>query len=917
LALTPGTRLGPYEVTAQIGVGGMGEVYRATDTNLKRAVAIKVLPESVAADAERLARFQREAEVLASLNHPHIAAIYGLERSDATTALVMELVEGPTLADRIAQGPIPVDETLPIAKQIAEALEAAHEHRIIHRDLKPANVKVREDGTVKVLDFGLAKALEPTDAMSTIVTQSPTITSPAMMTGMGVILGTAAYMSPEQAKGRQADKRSDIWAFGCVLYEMLTGQRAFPGDDVADTVATVLKGEPDWNALSDDVPEHIRLLLRRTLEKDRNRRVADISIARFLITEPVVGASRVTTSVQATIIAPPRSLLRRALPLGFTAIVTTGMTAAVMWNMRPSTVPPIVRFSIELPERQQFAVRSQVLAVSPDGSQIVYVAGGGQLYLRSMPDINARPIPGTNLDVMSPVFSPDGQWIVFFSFQDSTLKKIAITGGTPSMICKADPPFGLTWDRDWIVFADQGSKGILRVSSQGGEPEVLAAVHAGEVFGTPQMLNDGSLLLFTVATGQENDRWDRAQIVVQSVGSSERTVILRGASEGQYVRTGHLVFTVGRTLRASPFDVKALQLRGSAVPIVEGVRRFPANIQSPVSSFAVSAGGTFAYIQDSALTGQALQTVALASRDGKLQPLDLPAKRYSFPRVSPDGKQLAIQTNDGIEATISIYDLKGAEPARRLTFGGRNIYPLWTPDGRRITFQSDREGDRGIFWQLADGTGAAERLTKPDSLLNELRPETWSPDGKTLALSGSQAPEQTRVFNVQRSRTFTLAADGAQALKPVFSIPARFSTFSPDGKWLAYTSTEIGNREEIFVQPFPPTGAQFQISTEGARTPLWSPDGKQLYYYANLSQRFVAVDVRTQPTFGSGKAVALPIEALFNSPLARNYDVTPDGKQFVVITPAVASTDSNRSSTPQINVVLNWYEELKRLVPTK
>jgi serine/threonine-protein kinase len=907
LALTSGTRLGVYEVIASIGVGGMGEVFRARDTKLNRDVALKVLPDSFASDPDRLARFTREAQALAALNHPNIAHIHGFEESGGMRAIVMELVEGDDLSQRVARGAIPLGEALPIAQQIAEALEAAHERGIIHRDLKPANVKVREDGTVKVLDFGLAKALEPVSAESTNATTSPTITSPAMMTRMGVILGTAAYMSPEQAKGRAADKRSDVWAFGCVLYEMLTGRRAFPGDDLSDTLAAVLKGEPDWNALSDDVPEHIRLLLRRSLEKDRNRRVADISIARFFITELVVGSPRVTPSVQATIIAPPRSLLRRALPLGFTAIVMTGMTAAVMWSMRPSTVPSIVRFPIALPERQQFANRSQVLAVSADGSQIVYVAGGGQLYLRSMADMNARPIPGTNLDVMSPIFSPDGQWIVFFSFQDSTLKKIAVTGGAPLTICKSDPPFGLTWERDWIVFADQGTKGILRVSSNGGEPEVLAAVQAGEVFAAPQMLNDGSDLLFTVATGQGNDRWDRAQIVVQSVGSSKRKVIFSGGSEGKYVRTGHLVYTVGRTLLASPFDVKALELRGSAVPIVEDVRRrFAGNAQSPVSSFAFSAGGTFAYIQGSTA---GLQTVALASRDGKLQRLDLPAQSHWFPRVSPDGHQLAIQTDDGTEAFISIYNLKGAGPARRLTFGGRDRYPLWTPDGRRITFQSDREGDRGIFWQPADGTGPAERVTKKlDSLVTELRPDAWSPDGKTLALSATP-PLQWRIF--------TLAAGGAQALKPFSALPARFSAFSPDGKWLAYASIEIGNRYEIFVQPFPPTGAKHQVSTEGGRTPLWSPDGRQLYYQDNLGQRLVAVDVRTQPIFSAGKPVALPIEALFLSALHRNYDIMPDGKQFVVITPAGASVDSNPSSAQQINVVLNWFEELKRLVPTK
>jgi eukaryotic-like serine/threonine-protein kinase len=901
-----GTRLGPYEILFALGAGGMGEVYRARDTKLDRDVAVKVLPATFGSDPERVARFQREAKTLASLNHPNIAAIYGLEESDGTAALVLELVEGPTLADRIAQGPILIDEVMPVAKQIAEALEAAHEHGIIHRDLKPANIKLRPDGTVKVLDFGLAKVLEPVVLGGGDVTASPTITSPAM-TQRGVILGTAAYMSPEQAKGRQADKRSDLWAFGCVLYEMLTGTRAFNGEDATDTIAAVIRGEPAWHALPDDVPGHIRLLLRRCLEKDRSKRIADISVARFLITEPVGDAPHVMPSVQTTIVAPARGSWRRAIPVGLIAILMTGMTAAVMWYMRPQTVAPIIRFPIALPERQQFALRSQVLAVSPDGSRIAYVGAGGQLFLRSLADMDARPIPGTDLDVMSPFFSPDGQWIGFFSFRDRTLKKIAITGGAPVLICPSDPPYGVTWDRDWIVFADQGAKGVLRVSPNGGEPEVLAAVKAGEVFAAPQMLNDGRAYLFTVAPVAAVDRWDRGEIVVQSVGSSERTVIMRGGSEGRYVPTGHLVYMVGGTLRAAPFDLKTLQLRGGPVPIVERVRRFTANAQSPGASFTFSAGGTFAYIPGSTSTGRELQTVALASRDGKLQPLDLPAQPYAFPRISPDGKQLAVQSDDGKDAFVLIYVLRGGEPARRLTFGGQNMYPLWTPDGQRITFQSNREGDRSIFWQPAAG-GPTARLTKPDAL-EEHRPEAWSSDGKTLVVS---------VIAPAGNRIFTLAADGAHAMTP-FSAPARSarsSAFSPDGKWLAYASNELGKGEEIFVQPFPPTGSKYQISTEGGRTPLWSADGKQLYYLANLSQRLVAVDVRTQPAFAVERSVTLPIEVLAgNSTLARNYDIMPDGKQFVVIAPTASPADSNRSPTQQINVVLNWFEELKRLVP--
>jgi serine/threonine-protein kinase len=917
VTLQAGTRLGPYEILSALGAGGMGEVYRARDTKLDRDVAIKVLPAIFVADPARVARFQREAKTLAALNHPNIAAIYGLDERDGMAALVLELVEGPTLADRIAQGPIPVDEAMPIAKQIAEALEVAHEHGIVHRDLKPANIKLRPDGTVKVLDFGLAKVAQASDSglqASGGLTQSPTITTPAM-TAAGMILGTAAYMSPEQAKGKPADKRSDIWAFGCVLYEMLTGARAFNGDDATDTIAAVIRAEPAWHALPDDVPERIRLLLRRCLEKDRSKRVADISVARFLITEPVGDAPHVLPPVQMTMVAPPRGSWRRAIPLGLAAIVLTGTTAAIMWNMRPQTVAPIVRFSIVLPERQQFAQRSKVFAVSPDGSRIAYVAAGGQLFLRSLDDMKARPIPGTDLDAFGPFFSPDGQWIGFFSFQDRTLKKVAISGGPPVTICPSDPPFGVTWDGDWIVFADQGAKGVLRVSPNGGEPEVVAAVKAGEVFAAPQMINDGRALLFTIAPALAVDRWDRGEIVVQSVGSSERTVILRGGSEARYVPTGHLVYMVGVTLFAVPFDVKTLQVRGGPVPIVEDVRRFT-SYASPGSSFAFSSGGMFAYIPGS-FEGPGLLTVALASRDGKLQRLDLPAQPYIFPRISPDGKQLAVQSYDGNEAFILIYNLRGGQPARRLTFGGQNLNPLWTPDGRRITFQSNREGDRSIFWQLADGTGTAERLSKPNAL-QEHRPEAWSPDGKTLAVS---------VIAPTGNRIFTLATDGTHAMTPfsTAALSARFAAFSPDGKWIAYASNELGKGEEVFVQPFPPTGSKYQISTGGGRAPLWSADGKQLYYHgnaaggsANLGQRLVAVDVRTQPTFAVERSVTLPIEVnVGNSTLARNYDIMPDGKQFVVTTPASVTSDSNVSSTRQINVVLNWFTELQQRVPTR
>ncbi|HXG89162.1 MAG TPA: protein kinase [Vicinamibacterales bacterium] len=907
IPLLPGTRLGPYEILSTLGAGGMGEVYRARDAKLNRDVAIKVLLPAVADDPDRLARFSREAQVLASLNHSNIAHIHGIEESNGITALVMELVEGEDLSQRIARGPMPIDEALPIARQIAEALEAAHEQGIIHRDLKPGNIKVRGDGTVKVLDFGLAKAMDSTGTSSANAMNSPTLSLHA--TQAGIILGTAAYMSPEQARGSPVDRRADLWAFGVVLYEMLAGTRPFEGSTISDTLAAVLRAEPDWTKLPADTPAAIRRLLRRCLEKDRKRRLPDAADMRLEIDD-----ARTSPAEGTTPIATSQGTGRRALAISvaITAVVVAGVTAAVLWNVRPASVKPIVRFQMVLPEHQEFAQRSHVLAVSPDGERVVYVGGEGQLYLRAMADMDAHPIAGTGLNVMSPFFSPDGQWIGFYSFQDSTLKKIAVTGGAALTICKSDPPYGVVWEGDWIVFADQGTKGLLRVSPNGGEPEVLAAVGPGEVFAAPQMLDNGRSVLFTVASAEGADRWDSAQIVVQRIGSPERTVILRGGSEGHYVPTGHLVYMQGGTLLGVPFDSRTLQVRGGPVPIIEGVRRFTANVGSPAASVVFSPTGSLVYI--SGVTAGSLQgTIALATPDGTLQRLNLPPHLYLNPRISPDGSQLAVQTEQGNEAIIYIHDLKRGGPPRRLTFEGRNRYPVWTPDGRHVTFQSDRDGDRAIFWQLADGTRPAERLSKPDSLV-EHQPEAWSPDGKALALALALA-----VTPPVGSRIFTLSLDGLRLTPFAANLPARHAAFAPDGKWLAYTSTEVGNREEIFVQPFPPTSAKYQISTEGGRAPLWSPDGTHLYYWAQLSQHIVAVDVQTQPTFNTGNVVVLKIVARFNTTgRGRNYDVTPDGKRFVVATSADgASPDATRPSTHQINAVLNWFEELKAHVPSR
>ena len=906
MPLTAGARLGPYEILAALGAGGMGEVYQARDTKLNRSVAIKILPETIATDPERLARFHREAQLLASLNHPNIAAIYGFEDSSDVHALVMELVNGSTLADRIAAGPVPLEEALPIAKQIAEALEAAHEQGIVHRDLKPGNIKVRDDGTVKVLDFGLAKAIEPAGTASSSLSMSPTITTPAM-TQAGVILGTAAYMSPEQAKGRTADKRTDVWAFGCVLYEMLTGRRAFDGEDVSDTMAAVLRAEPDWLALPSGLPSTIVALLRRCLVKDRQRRIADIAIVQFVLDEPSFASAAPTTPPGAS---RPVPWWRRAVPALVSSFVV-GVLGVVAWTRKPAPPrppAPVVRFSIVLPDGQQLGSRGLVgAALSPDGTRVAYESGF-RLYTRSLGEMETRPISAAGtVGVGGPFFSSDGQWIGFFQAVERTLKRVAVTGGAAISICRVDGiPLSASWAGDQILFAQAG-KGILHVSANGGEPQVLIGSKGPEVMDTPQLLDGAHAVLFTLTTEQGRDRWDKAQVVVHSLDSGQRKVIVRGGSAARYLPSGHLLYVVGTTVLAVPFDVKRLEIRGSPVPVVEGVMR-PSG--SGAANVAVSANGSLIYVPSLGSTN-APNTLALVSRDGKVQPLGLPAEPYRHPRISPDGRSLAFETDDGNERVVWVYGLSGSSPARRLTFGGRNWSPVWTPDGQRITFASDREGAAGVFEHAADGSGTAERLLKGDAT-GDWRPEAWTPDGKTLAIGA----------NSGASNIWTFTRGDPQPKKIVeSSANLRYAEFSRDGRWFAYSSSEAGTDFDIFIQPFPPTGAKYQLTTMGARTALWSPDGKQLFYADSPTGpgHLVAVDVRTHPTFSFGTPTRLPVgdRAVFVGS-GRQYDVTPDGKAFVLVIDASASGGgTTRRPTSQINVVLNWLEELKQRVPTK
>jgi serine/threonine-protein kinase len=841
LALTPGTRLGVYQVTAQIGEGGMGQVYRARDTRLDRDVAIKILPEAFAADAERVARFQREAKVLASLNHHKIGSIYGLEELDGVRALVLELVEGPTLADRIAQGPIPLDEALPIAKQIAEALEAAHEHGIIHRDLKPANIKLRPDGEVKVLDFGLAKLAQPeTAAGPTDVTASPTITSPAMKTGVGVLLGTAAYMSPEQAKGREADKRSDIWAFGCVLYEMLTGRRAFDGEDMTEVLGAVVRLEPNWEALPSEVPLAVRTLLHRCLVKDRRTRIADIAAARFVLDHQ---AGVATTSTAPAAPLPRRPLWRRVAWIAAAVSISALLAGAGVWLLTRPAPASVVRTTLTTPGLAALVLQGtdRDVAITPDGSRVVY-RGNNQLLVRALNQLEPTVLSGLGpgLGPRHLFSSPDGQWVGFVN--GGTLKKVAITGGPAVTVCALQgPPRGATWGPDGtIIFATQASaNGLQRVSAAGGEPIILTKPDRERGEGDhrwPEFLPGGKAVLFTMT--QANDSMDNAQVAVLDLQTGTSKVLIRGGSDAHYVPTGHLVYAFAGTLRAVAFDLRRLEVVGTPATVLEGV----VTTVLGAADVAVAANGSLVYVPGGA-DGGGRQTVLSVDRQGRATPLPgLPPDAYRDVRVSPDGARLALATQDD----VWIYDFARATLSRLTTDPAPDTSPLWTPDGQRIIFRSARAGYPELFWRPADGTGRDERLLARAKDLLMLRADGWSADGRQLLFSEVPPSNQGAIGQIAIERP----SDANVLVKSEFGNDD--AAVSPDGRWIAYRSN-VSGRTEIYVERYPALGNRQQISTGGGRLPLWSQNGRELFFSSVDSRQMLAVPVQSGTTFVAGR----------------------------------------------------------------
>ncbi len=926
MALNAGTKLGPYEILAPLGAGGMGEVYRARDTKLARDVALKVLPEAFATNAARMARFQREAQVLASLNHPNIAAIYGLEESGATRALVMELVEGETLAERIARvvgaglapaqhgrpqgSPLPLDDALSFAKQIAEALEYAHEKGIIHRDLKPANVKLTPEGKVKVLDFGLAKALDVEASVSSSVSDSPTLTAAATQAGM--ILGTAAYMSPEQAKGKPADRRADIWAFGCVLYETLSGKQAFEGETVSDVLAAVIMKDPDWEALSTEIPMRVLELLRRCLKKDPKQRLQAIGEARITIEEMLTGDVGAIHELPLQVggETPPLQPRRRALPWVLAGALALGLVGSlfVPWRAERPISLPVARFALTLPAGDlPFGMgEGPGVALSPDGTKLVYVAtrAPAELQLRQLDSLQTSPIPGTE-GAHGPFFSPDGQWVGFFA--NGKLKKVSTGGGTPFTLAEAPVGRGAAWAPDGtIVFTPSVTSGLKRVSDAGGSVETLTTPDASSGQRThrwPQVLPGGKAVLFLIGKLTSPTYYDDAQVAVLSLETGKYHVVLEHAAMTRYAATsdtsGYLIYAHASDLFALPFDSQRLDVTGRAVPVVQGVSEV---ITNGAAHFDLSRNGSLIYSPG----GPENRDTNLIWMDwkGGEHAIPAPLRPYALASLSPDGHRVAVETYSaaaGALRDIGIYDF-ARNTLTRLTFTGDNEVPVWTPDGKRVAFYSSRAQNPGLYWEPADGSQPPELLTP---MASNGAPTSFSPDGQFLAFvqNGIQSGPDIWVLPLQGDR------------KPRPFAQERFNegwaSFSPDSHWLAYMSDESG-RQEIYVRPFPGPGGKWQVSSGGGNYPVWARSGRDLFYVSG--DKVMMAPVETGPTFSAAAPQLLFEEGTLLASAAfglgpfysKPFDVDSDGKRFLLVKRAV-------SASAQIIVVLNWFEELKRL----
>jgi serine/threonine-protein kinase len=889
LTMTPGTRLGPYEIVAQLGIGGMGEVYRARDLTLNRDVAVKVLPSAFVEDVDRRARFEREARILATLTHPHIATIYGFEQRDGVYALVLELVEGQTLASRLRAGPVPLREVVAIARQLADALDAAHEKGIIHRDLKPANIAITPDAVVKVLDFGLAKIT----TVGSVDDLARATTISVGGTGSGVVLGTLPYMSPEQARGSAAvDRRTDVWAFGCVLYEMLTGRAAFAKDTVSDVMVAILDREPDWGLLPPDTPPTLARLVRRCLEKDPKRRLHDIADARIeiddLSAEPV-----------AQVLNAQSGRRRSNFVLWTLAALICGalsMNIARRLVAEPTAPNPVTRFTMALPPHLEIP---DPMALSPDGHTLVYSAvdeSGSRLYRRGLDSLESVPIRGGEGGV-APFFSPDSASIGFTSL--GKLMTVPVQGGVPTTVYGENRVTGATWLPDnTIVFGSEA--GLMRVPATGGEARKVTTLRAGEIeHHSPVPVNDGRAVLFTVHTGAR----DAQQIDVVSLLTGERTRVTQG-SGARLLGMGHLAFAFQRTgsLWVAPFDERRLQLTGPPTAALEGI----ALSDGWIPIIATAPNGTIAYVAKRAVSSYTPRALVWVDKTGREQLIDAPVRMWWWPQISPDGKRIGAHIMDPVNMDAWMYELPHG-PLIRVTFNpAQDGYPLWTRDGRRIALWSMREGGvRELYTRSAELTGPEERLTT-GRLSQAPAPFSWSGDGKLLVFEQSSADTglDICVVPIEGAHTVTTLIHGRS--------DEGHPAVSPDGRWIAYQSNESGSWE-VYVQPFPALGSRWQVSTQGGTSPIWDPAGGELYYRNARAVISVPVAVKAD-TFTLGNPRTLFEGSYVNEasgPVGGpTYALSPDGRRFLMMTDQ-KPTDGASGQT-QIVVVLNWTDELQR-----
>jgi Tol biopolymer transport system component len=883
MTLAAGTKLGPYEIGTPLGAGGMGEVYRAQDTRLDRTVAIKILPEAFANDLDRLHRFEYEARILSTLNHPNLLAIYDVGAQDGIHYLVSEYLEGQTLRERMGTTPLPQRKVTEYALQIANGLAAAHDKGIVHRDLKPENVFVTREERVKILDFGLAKQAR----LSDLAAETAAMTSPNP-TAAGMVLGTVGYMSPEQVKGQPADHRSDIFSFGAILYEMISGRRAFKGESSVETMSAILKEDPPEMSESGlHVSPGMERIIRRCLEKSPPQRfqsAKDLAFALDTITSSSVSAATPALPAKAS------RWIKVGAVVGALAVLAV---AALAWRRFSAPITAastaVRRVTVALPEAEPLALASLAplaigrtsIAISPDGSRIAYVGnrnGTPELFVRELDRFESRALPGTE-GAFDPFFAPDGVWVGFFS--GTKLKKVSLLGGDPVTLCEARNPYGATWGPDGlIVFADSEGSNLTQVSSSGGTPKVIVTPPGGGLLTLPSFLPDGSALVFNMATGSLTNP-DMDQIQVVSLAKGNRKLLLEGGTYPHYAASGHLLFLRGGSLFAAPFDLKRLEVTGPAVPMIDKIR----TESGGAGQLGVSSEGTLVYVAGSAMWQGDFVWV---DRQGMAKPVGLPQQVYGSFRISPDGRRLAVAVA-GKTDEVWVYDF-GRGSFTRLTPAGYNWGPIWTPDGKRVTYQTMRDQTRSIFSRAADGSGTEERL-----LAEATWPGSWSPDGKVLAFDCAPwghvclLPEGS-----QKPQAFTTSSSTEWG-----------GSFSRDGKWIAYTSDESG-RYEVYVRPYPGPGGQWQISTDGGEEPVWSPDGHELFY--RRAFKWMTVRFRTTPEF-SAEPPRLLFEGPYVNVMGVSYDVAPDGQHFLMLRGA------EEGKTTQLKVVLNWFEELKRSVP--